>query len=78
MAVLKGNQHITIDTKIVISIIIIINMIFINVNIIINVIISNAMIINKIIIRIINNMVIMRIVASRPPGGWANRVRAAQ
>ena len=30
------------------------------------------------IIRMINNMVITSIVASRPPGGWANRVRAAQ
>ena len=29
-------------------------------------------------IRMINNMVITSIVASRPPGGWANRVRAAQ
>ena len=45
-------------------------------------IIINAININKITIIIImemmKNSVIMSIVASRPPTGWANRVRAAQ
>ena len=56
------------------------------INVIINVIIINAIIINTITINnitiiimgIINNMVITSIVASRPPTGWANRVRATQ
>ena len=72
LVIFKCNWH---NHRIVIDINIIINVIIINAIIINTIIMTN---INIIIIGIINNMVITSIVASRPPTGWANRVRAAQ